>query len=216
MSLIGQGIRVSDQPTDTGTLSTLVGVAGSFGHEGAAISRTTTSAIGFYSVPYHGGGTITNSYGILLAPPNVNGATVTNYYGVYQADANAKNYFNGKVGIGTTSPASKLEVNGAARNTSSILNRTTTIDFSTSNLQYTTANCTTFALHNLKDGGSYTFAVKGTTQALCAFNGFSDAGTTPLTVHLPFDHGDTASGKHTLYTFMVIGTDVYVSWQPGY
>jgi hypothetical protein len=122
----------------------------------------------------------------------------------------------GNVGIGSTGPVSKLEVNGQARNVASISNATSTINFLTSNLQYTASNCGTFNLHNLKDGGSYTFAVKGTTSTTCTFNGYSDAGSTALTVHMPPDHGVTTAGKHTIYTFLVMGSDAYVSWIPGY
>ena len=122
---------------------------------------------------------------------------------------------SGNIGIGTISPAAKLSVNGAATNTSSILNGTANIDFSSGNLQYTNSSCGAFSLQNLKDGGAYTFAVKGTSVATCSFSAYSDAGVTALTVHLPTDHGATTTGKHTLYTFLVIGADVYVAWSPG-
>jgi hypothetical protein len=68
----------------------------------------------------------------------------------------------------------------------------------------------------MKDGASYTFAVQGTTSATCSFTAYSDSGTTSLTVKLPPDHGQTTSGKATVYTFLVLGTTVYVSWVPGY
>ncbi len=68
----------------------------------------------------------------------------------------------------------------------------------------------------MKDGATYMFIVKGTTSATCAFSGFSDAGVTPLAVKLPPGHTATTVGKHTIYNFVVSGTDVYVSWIPGY
>ena len=122
---------------------------------------------------------------------------------------------DGKLGIGTATPAAKLVVAGAAINESAISNSTTTIDFSTGNLQFTTNDCGSFNLHNLKSGGSYTFAVQGTNSATCSFNAYSDAGVTPLTVHMPPDHGPTIASKHTLYTLIVMGTHAYVSWIPG-
>lgn len=94
-------------------------------------------------------------------------------------------------------------------------NASSTIDFSAGNLQYTSQNCTVFSLHNMKDGGSYTFAVKGATSATCSFFAYSDAGSTGLTIHMPPDHAATTASKHTMYTFLVLGTDVYVSWMPG-
>ncbi len=94
------------------------------------------------------------------------------------------------------------------------VNATATVDFSTGNLQHTAASCGAFILNNMKDGGSFTFAVKGATSATCSFTAFSDAGVTGLTVHMPSDHGATTATRHTLYSFLVMGTDVYVTWLP--
>jgi len=81
----------------------------------------------------NGSGTITNMFGLALGDiPSVAGftnigATITNTYGIhigdittgiqtntpfliYSSDANTYNYFAGNVGIGTTSPASKLQI----------------------------------------------------------------------------------------------------------
>lgn len=67
-----------------------------------------------------GGGTITNFYGLRIEPQTVgtnrqaislNNAAATNVYNVY-AGGTAQNYFAGNVGIGTTSPNSRLDING--------------------------------------------------------------------------------------------------------
>jgi len=53
---------------------------------------------------------ITNSYGLYLQGQKVTG--VTNAYGIYAAGASDMNYLAGSVGIGTATPAAKLEVAG--------------------------------------------------------------------------------------------------------
>lgn len=126
------------------------------------------------------------------------------------------NNTTGYVGINTTSPRSSLDINGTILMKPAISNATSTVDFTAGNIQYTNSNCGAFNLHSMKDGGTYTFVVKGTTSATCSFNAYSDAGITALTFHMPPDHGATTATKHTFYTFMVVGTDVYASWITGY
>ncbi|MBX3039838.1 MAG: hypothetical protein KF789_03890 [Bdellovibrionaceae bacterium] len=118
----------------------------------------------------------------------------------------------GNVGIGTMTPTSTLEIKGAARNSSAISNASSVIDFQTGNLQYTTNSCGAFSLYNLKDGGTYSFAVQGTASSTCTFAAFSDTGVTGLTVHLPTNHGPTISGQHAVYSIMVMGNHAYFAW----
>jgi hypothetical protein len=122
----------------------------------------------------------------------------------------------GNVGIGTTAPRTALDVSGAIVSRPALSVAAGTVDFASNNLSYTSQNCRAFALHNLKDGGSYTLAVFGTTSALCSFTAYSDAGSTALTLKLPPDHTWTLEGKSTVYTFVVLGTTVIASWIPGY
>lgn len=98
---------------DSGTLTTIYGQTIGYGHYGsnASANPLTTTAYGLLITPYRKTGTITNMYDIYLAAESA-GGTVTNTYGIYQANTK-KNYFAGNVGIGTTNPNSKLEVNGA-------------------------------------------------------------------------------------------------------
>ncbi len=82
----------------------------------------------------------------------------------------------------------------------------TSIDWSRANMQYTTASCGAFTFTNMADGGSYTLAVQGATSATCSF---THSG---LTFRLPPDHGATVASTHTLYSFVRMGTVVYVAW----
>ncbi|SDQ64967.1 hypothetical protein SAMN05421664_2015 [Chryseobacterium soldanellicola] len=111
----------------------------------------------------------------------------------------------GNVGIGTVSaPVSKLEVNGSSTNSTSYnAVASTTIDFSRSNLAYTTANAGAFTLQNMKDGGTYTLSVRGTTAGTSVFT------ATGFTFRY-INNRATVANTHTLYTFVVMGTFIYV------
>jgi hypothetical protein len=122
----------------------------------------------------------------------------------------------GMVGIGSTAPRVALDVNGAVASAPSVAVATTTVNYASSNIAHTTQNCQAYALWNLKDGATYTFAVQGTTSTTCSFTAFSGAGTGALTVRMPPGHGATTATFQTLYSFLVAGTTVYVSWVPGY
>jgi hypothetical protein len=121
---------------------------------------------------------------------------------------NSSNIYNngGNIGIGTATPTTKLQVNGAATNASTFnAGSSSTIDFSLSNLAYTSASGTAFALSNLKDGGAYSLILTSTTNsgsALFTASGFTFKymGTSSMT-----------SGKAHIYSFIVAGSVVYVS-----
>jgi hypothetical protein len=120
------------------------------------------------------------------------------------------NPVGGNVGIGTLNPTSKLEVNGSATNTTAFnAGASSTIDFSNSNLAYTSASPGAFTLSNIKDGGTYTLSVQGTTSGTASFSatGFTFKST---------NNAQTIAGKHTLYTFMVIGTTAYFNMSTGF
>ena len=104
---------------------------------------------------------------------------------------------------------SRFEVNGAITNKSAFnAAAATTIDFSNSNLAYTTANPGAFVLSNIKDGGEYTLSVRGTTAGTASFTatGFTFKSES---------NGATTAGFETLYKFSVIGTIVYVEMIKG-
>ncbi|MBM4251649.1 MAG: tail fiber domain-containing protein, partial [Deltaproteobacteria bacterium] len=110
ISLYPQARRTS--ASDAGSLSSLYGVNAIYGHT-TLTTGTTNVAAGIRVVPYHQGGTINTSYALYLSGA-YGGGSVGNYYAVYQADTDARNYFGSNVGIATTSPGSKLQVNGGA------------------------------------------------------------------------------------------------------
>jgi len=118
------------------------------------------------------------------------------------------NVFNngGNVGIGTITPASKFEVNGAATNTSAFdAGSATTINFDLSNLAYTSSTSTSIILQNIKDGGAYTLvftstSASGTVNFSATGFSFVQMGTT-----------DRTSGKRHIYNFVVVDTEVYVT-----
>ncbi len=121
---------------------------------------------------------------------------------------------SGNIGIASGSPRGRLDVDGTILGKPAVLTGSP-VNFANGNIHYTTGNCGAFALHNMRDGGTYTFAVKGTVSATCTFTAFSDAGVTGLSFHYPSGHSATMPLSHTLYNFIVIGTDVYASWSPG-
>lgn len=122
----------------------------------------------------------------------------------------------GDIGIGTTTPAAKLDVNGTIKSGVGS-SSTTTIDFSTGNLQYTTASCGALTLNNLKNGATYTLAIQGTAGGTCSIaNAYSGNGTGALTVKSgPASLVQTAN-KHLLMTLLVMGNYVYISTVDGY
>jgi hypothetical protein len=113
---------------------------------------------------------------------------------------------NKNVGIGTTAPTSRLEVNGAATNTVALnAAAATSIDFSASNIAITSATATAITLNNLKNGGAYTLIF--TSTAATGTVAFSASGFTFVYV------GTEArtSGKKHIYSLIVAGTEVYVT-----
>lgn len=124
---------------------------------------------------------------------------------------NSNLFDNGtNVGIGTIAPTSKLEVNGAATNATALNSvASTAIDFSKSNLAYTKASAGAFILTNIKDGGTFTLAVQGASSGISIF---TCTGFTFKYVN----NGITSPNKHTLYTFLVMGTTVYVYMATGF
>lgn len=194
-----------------GGASTLLGGRGTNGYNGG----TLTLAGGYVGTDI-GASIILGGEGY----GNANGPDITMLPGLKQGTGLDGNILlattRGAVGVGTTTPRSLLDVNGTILGKASVSNAGTTINFAAGNTQYTASSCGSFQFNNMKDGGSYTFIVKGATAATCTFTAYSDAGTTALTVHMPPDNANTTASKHTIFSMLVGGADVYVAWIPGY
>ncbi len=81
----------------------------------------------------------------------------------------------GNVGIGTTSPTSKLHVSGGAIVAESVSNATAFINFNSGNVQVTNTTATTINVCGLKDGGAYTLILTGVTaSSTVTINGFTN------------------------------------------
>jgi hypothetical protein len=104
--------NTSASGTDAGTVTYLRGMEVTYGNNAVntALTPATTQTVGLFLAPMNGYGTCTDMYDLYIAADTYSFGTITNHYAVYQASTTAKNYFAGKVGIGTTSPGSALEV----------------------------------------------------------------------------------------------------------
>jgi len=128
------GVNADVSLWNASTVTDAFGVRGFVNNEAGA---TLTNAYGIYSGIKENGGasaTITNGYGVFVSSATKSTGTFTNNYGLYIADqsavgstssynlysagATAKNYFAGNVGIGSLTPAAKLDVVASATTTS--------------------------------------------------------------------------------------------------
>jgi hypothetical protein len=176
------------------------GPAGANGAQGPAGPQGSTGATGATGA--------TGPQGPSGVLPGGSASGNTPYWNGVAWVANSSNVFNngGNVGIGTTNPTSKFEVSGAATNALAFnAGSATTLDFSQSNLAYSSAVSTAFTLTNIKNGGAYTLVLTGTTNTGNA--SFTSAGFT-------FKYMGTsamATNKSHMYSFIVAGSIVYVS-----
>jgi hypothetical protein len=186
---------------------------------GLEVYDTTTNTIWYYNGTiwvntavssvnlYNSDGTLDTNRTVSMGDKTLSfvsaAATGTSHFVIDNSTLNV-DAVNHRVGIGISNPVSKLEVNGSSTNTSSYnAVASTTIDFSRSNLAYTTANAGAFTLQNIKDGGTYTLSVRGTTAGTSTFTA---AGFTVRYIN----NRATVINTHTLYTLVVIGTVIYV------
>lgn len=118
---------------------------------------------------------------------------------------------SGFVGIGTTAPSTKLDVQGGSIRSvsstgSSADNTTTTVDWSLGNNQSMSVDCAATIFTNMQDGATYNLLVTETGTSQCVF---THAG---LTFHWTPANSNRLSAQLTIYSFTRIGTRVVVSW----
>jgi hypothetical protein len=127
----------------------------------------------------------------------------------------------GNIGVNNSFPSEKLDIatgnvrvtGGQAYSTVYNAGSSTSIDWNNGNVQYTSAAPpTTITFSNMKDGGSYTLLATSTTAGVFTFNDSASS----LTFRFQPSNGSTASNKETVYTFIRVGTKVYVSWITGF
>jgi hypothetical protein len=119
---------------------------------------------------------------------------------------------SGKVGIGTTLPAVKLEVVGAAASRANIIASGGNVDLSLSNVfLLKSVGGSAITLSNMTSGGSYTLIVSDTTQRTYTFSGCTNTYFSP-------SNGQTF--QRSTYSILVAVdtgvTDCYVSWVTGF
>jgi hypothetical protein len=198
-SVVSSG-NISSTSLNTGTLKVTGGTPTTVGYVLTASNTDGTVTWSSASGGITGVGTITTT-----SYPN--GATVSSNNLVLAA-ANGTN--GGVLTSETQTIGGQKSFANAVTNLAASGFSTNIINFSASNLAYTTLSPTAFSLQNMKDGGTYTLAVQGTTSGTSTFSGTNPSGTNFTFISMG---GNTATvqDKQTLYTFIVMGTTVYYS-----
>ena len=145
-SLYGASFQVGIAPTVPATTAVTNVIGGRFAP--LVDSGSVTVVRGIWVTSSFGAATgpanliIPKYYGLELAAPNhANGATITESYGISQEDAAAKNYFAGRVGVGTATPGAALEINGSIKLTAGSTGAITFQDGTTQSTAFIPANC---------------------------------------------------------------------------
>jgi len=180
---------------------------------------STASKLRMYAT--NGSGNAQNSYIATISTTGAGVYTPEVAFGL-QTGANAyaeKMRLTGTgLGIGTTSPTASLDVSGSIAATGNVTNAGITRNLNsqadngdltiafTRNVMKTDQSCGATTLSGLADGGSYSLLYNGTAGGTCSF---THAG---LTVVMPQGHVAIPASQRALYTFVVVGTELFVSY----
>ena len=103
-------LNLAPQNAGTGLVSNMYGLSSALYNTSTGTVTTMTS---LYAdcLNQNTSGSVTTCYELYLDTPTATGA-ISHKYGVYQTDTGSNNYFAGSVGVGNSSPATTLDVNG--------------------------------------------------------------------------------------------------------
>ena len=210
--ILTAGVTTLGNTTVGGTLSATTTNAGSLTTGTLKVTGGTPTIAGYVLTASSTDGTAEwrvasglTGVGTITTTSNANGATVS---GTTLLLAAADGTYGGVLTSGTQTIGGLKSFDKAVTNRAaySVPAPGLIVDFSQSNLAYTAASPgNEFTINNIKDGGTYTLAVQGTTSGTPnfkndAFTWISMGGKIT-----------TITGRQTLYTFMVMGTTVYYS-----
>lgn len=120
----------------------------------------------------------------------------------------------GNVGIGTTNPNSKLEVQGPIVSSAADVPTGASVDLSASNtITLNSVGGSTITLSNMVHGGTYTLVIKDTTARTYTFSGCNTSKFKPI-------NGSTQTGTWSVYTLLTLYNgatyDCVITWATGY
>lgn len=147
--------------------------------------------------------------GDAITAGTIGGSTAINTTGAITTTGNLI-VNGGNLGIGTTNPLAKFQVNGQAA--SVVINDSDLdLDFNLGNIHTTTAGPGTVNFSNMIDGASYTVALQNTTAGNYLLNatGVSTWRCSPTCTSNTIT---SSQGTHTILSLMKMGTTAYVAW----
>ncbi len=145
-----------------------------------------------------------DAYGRVTTGSNVatvSGSGTANKVAMFSASSTLADSIITQSGTNQIGIAGQINSIGSTNQTSNL----PTINFNVGNTVYASGNCQAITLQNMVDGGSYSLTMKGT-SGTCTFTSSGD------TVHYAGGASGLTISAHTVFSFMKMGTDVYVTW----
>jgi hypothetical protein len=145
-----------------------------------------------------------DAYGRVTTGSNVatvSGSGTANKVAMFSASSTLADSIITQSGTNQIGIAGQINSIGSTNQTSNL----PTINFNVGNTVYASGNCQAITLQNMVDGGTYSLTMKGT-SGTCTFTSSGD------TVHYAGGASGLTISAHTVFSFMKMGTDVYVTW----